>query len=102
MSVFPFNFLKCLNAVSVCASNGQYYGQCHLFSGCRNYVGYRGYCFVCRIIETYCPYDFEKIKYGPLKSITLAAEYLEDMIMILIRHWNFGMKNLSINVETFL
>ena len=77
MSLFPFSFLKCLNAVSVCASNGQYYCQCHLFSGCKNYVGHRDYCFVCWIKEMYCPYDFEKIKYEPF--IKLTAELFEDV-----------------------
>ena len=77
MSVFPFNFLKCLNAVSICASNRQYYWQCHLFSGYESYVGHRGYCFVCWIIETYCPYNFEKIK--DKTFIKIAAKLFKDI-----------------------
>ena len=50
---FLFNASKavflCLNTVSVCASEAQYYCKCHLFSGCESYVSHRGYCFACRI-----------------------------------------------------
>ena len=56
------DFLECLNAISLCASVAQYYCKCHLFPGCENYDGHRGYCFVCGIRDTYCLHDFEEIK----------------------------------------
>ena len=56
-----------MNAVSIYASEGQYYCKCHLFPGCENYVGHRGYCVVCRIRDMYCSHDFEEIKYDPVK-----------------------------------
>ena len=71
-------FFECLNAVSVCASEGQYYCKCNNFSGCENYVGHRGYCFVCRIRDTYCSHDFNEIKYDPIKLFKLVGELFED------------------------
>ena len=71
-------FFECLNAVSVCASEGQYYCKWDLFSGCENYVGHRRYCFVCWINDTYFCYDFEEIKYQPVKLFMLATELFED------------------------
>lgn len=49
------------------AFEAQYYCKCHLFSAYENYVGHRGYCFICRIIDEYCSHDFEEIKYYPVK-----------------------------------
>ena len=50
-----------------------------MFSGCENYVGHRGYCFVCQINNTYCSYDFEEIKYQPVKLFKLATEFFKDI-----------------------
>ena len=70
---------RCLNAVSVCTSEGQYYCKCHLFSGCENYVGYRGHCFVCWIRDPYCSHDFEEIKYKPVKHFKLLGGLFKDI-----------------------
>ena len=64
-------FFECLNAVSVCVSGGQYYCKCDLFSGCENYVD--------RINGTYCSYDFEQIKYQPVKLFKLASKLLKGI-----------------------
>ena len=62
-------FFECLNAVSVCVSGGQCYCKCDLFSECENYVD--------RINSTYCSYDFEQIKYQPVKLFKLASKLLK-------------------------
>ena len=40
-------YMKCLDSVNVCISDGYYYYKCDLFSGCENYVGQKAYGFVC-------------------------------------------------------
>ena len=52
-------FFKCLKCLCIWR---QCYCKCDLFSGCENIVDHIGYCFVCRINDTYYFYDFEEIK----------------------------------------
>ena len=70
-NVSKTTFFECLNAVSVCISGGQYYCKCDLFSGCENYVD--------QINGTYCSYDFEQIKYQPVKLFKLASKLLKGI-----------------------
>ena len=50
-----------------------------------NYVGHKAYCFVCRIRDTYCSYDFELVKCHPVELTKLASELFEDVSL----YYNF-------------
>ena len=94
-------FYKCLNNFN---SDGHYYCCCDSFSGCENYIGHKFYCFVCRINDTYCSYDFEETKYQPAKLIKLAMEFFEDFRLCYefdetLVFWN---KDYEYKRETFL
>lgn len=58
---------------------GQDYCKCNLIFGCENYVGYRGYCFIYWINNTYCSYVFKQITYQSIEFLKLASELLEDI-----------------------
>ena len=53
--------------------------NCKEFSGCSNYIGYQGYCYICRFCDHYSSFDVERIKYEPTKLIIFALGLFNDM-----------------------
>ena len=68
-------YYNCINASINFTNNGYWY--CYKFQGCRKQNGQRSYCYVCRVLETYCQQDFEKVKDNPINLIKLALAFFE-------------------------
>lgn len=76
-------FDEYLNSILVFHSDGDYFCSCNEFSGCQNYIGYEGYCYVCRFCDHYSASDVEKIKYEPTNLINFALELFNDIKLCL-------------------
>ena len=71
--------LSSLNSILVFQSDGYFYCTCNQFSGCQNYIGYKGYCYICRFCDHYPSYYIEKIKCEPAKLANVAFELFDEI-----------------------
>lgn len=72
-------FYECLNSILVFQSDGYYYCTCDNFSGCKSYVGYRGYCFICQFSDHFSSVKVETIKYQSRELINFTSEFFNDI-----------------------
>ena len=56
-----------------------WYCSCDKFQGCECRNGYRGHCYISRVINAYCENDFEKVKKDPIKLRELAYAFFLKM-----------------------
>ena len=72
-------FYECLSSILVFQSDGYFYCTSNQFSGCQNYIGYKGYCYVCRFCDHYSSFYIEKVKYEPAKLANFAFELFNEI-----------------------
>ena len=68
-------YCNCINA-SINFTNNRYcYCTCYKFQCCRKQNGQQSYCCICKVLETHCQQDFEKVKENPIKLIKLVLAF---------------------------
>ena len=72
-------FYECLDSILVFQSDGFYYCTCNQISGCKNYIGCKGYCHICRNFDYFSTSTIEKIKHNPLELIKFATELFNEI-----------------------
>lgn len=74
-------FYECFNGIINLQSDHFHYSICEKFEGCEKWLGYRKYCFVCWIWNTYYPWDFDQdnFKHSIQKLFSEAAELFNDI-----------------------
>ena len=72
-------FYECLSSILVFQSDGYFYCTCNQFTGCQNYIGYKGYCYICRFCDHYSPFYIEKVNYEPAKLANFAFELFNEI-----------------------